>query len=297
MGATELAPGHQQVQVDKVPDVPSLEPGQWLPNLPIFLLFNTLRPPFAAFFCVSHWKEQDFVRQPAIGRFLFILCTCTSTNATVENTWWSNLVSISAVSVDTLRRPEVSFLRPWPPVPVPHDRAGADVNISDLMDHIRFTWFTIYAGERRRRARDAFNMQAGIFCFDICEYLSLVNAKRAICLWVFQVLWFGKPLRQELHFAHGSWIFQELLFGDALAQRDFSDPSVEGALGPEFIYNAKTASPRRIGFSRLTFDESFVAEMLGSYWVMAHQPWLVGGVVASDHNCESGTEFGSVYQW
>lgn len=109
MGATELAPGHQQVQVDKVPDVPSLEPGQWLPNLPIFLLFNTLRPPFAAFFCVSHWKEQDFVRQPAIGRFLFILCTCTSTNATVENTWWSNLVSISAVSVDTLHRPEVSF--------------------------------------------------------------------------------------------------------------------------------------------------------------------------------------------
>ena len=36
MGATELAPGHQQVQVDKVPDVPSLEPGQWLSNLPIF---------------------------------------------------------------------------------------------------------------------------------------------------------------------------------------------------------------------------------------------------------------------
>lgn len=108
MGATELAPGHQQVQVDKVPDVPSLEPGQWLSNLPIFWLFNTLRPPYAAFFCVSHWKEHDFVRQPASGRFLFILCTCTSTNATVENTWWSNLVSISAVSVDTLHQPEVS---------------------------------------------------------------------------------------------------------------------------------------------------------------------------------------------
>eukprot|EP00913_Durusdinium_trenchii_P005411 g5043.t1 len=45
---------------------------------------------------------------------------------------------------------------PWPPSPVPHHRAG----------------------ERRQRARDAFNMQ-------------------------------------------------ELLFGDALAQRDFSDPSVE----------------------------------------------------------------------
>lgn len=29
--------------------------------------------------------------------------------------------------------------------------------------------------------------------------------------------------------------FQELLFGDALAQRDFSDPSVEGALGPRRI--------------------------------------------------------------
>lgn len=40
MEATELAPGHQQVQVEKLPDVPSLEPGQWLSNLPFFLLLK-----------------------------------------------------------------------------------------------------------------------------------------------------------------------------------------------------------------------------------------------------------------
>ena len=272
MGATELAPGHQQVQVDKVPEVPSLEPGQWLSNLPIFLLFNTVRPPYAAFFCVRHWKEQDLLGSLQVGG-------SSSSSVPVPAAPMLPLKTLGGPTWSASQQSQwILYVNPKWVFKAMASSPSAPWSSRCRCQYLQFDGSHPFYHLCRRAP------QAGKRCFQHAGWHFLFwhlwisqfgKCKKAICLWFFQVLWFGKPLRQELHFAHGSWIFQELLFGDALAQRDFSDPSVEGALGPEFIYNAKTASPRRIGFRGwLLMNPLLLRCWAATEWWLTNLDWL-----------------------